>query len=228
MLGVIDSLLRARIALEVETETETNDDNNNADTPTDSQIRKRIYASLSEMAFEMTARGVFDNVPYCLIHMNLSRENIIVRIPNDSNTNPTIIPTDRNKQISAIQGWETACFAPAFMACSPPVWMWVLPELEDCAMSVARDEAALGGVMRMSEREMTAECAEIKRLFEAAAGGEEYRRFAYLPVYSLCRVLLRAAFLGICGGGGGRREAEAEAETEECLAAVEEWEGMKG
>ena len=227
MLGVIDSLLRARIvASEIETEADGDDgdDNNNADTtpPTDSQIRKRIYASLSEMAFEMTARGVFDNVPYCLVYMDLGPGNILVRrIPSGSNTDLT--EEGGKKLITAIQGWEAACFAPAFMACSPPAWMWVPPEWENYAMSVVTDEAALGGLMRMSEREMTAESAEIKRLFETAAGGEEYRRYAYLPVYSLCRVLMRVAFSGICEGGGGSKVG-----AEECLAAIEEWEGMKG
>ena len=57
-------------------------------------------------------------------------------------------------------------------------------------MSVAIDEAALGSLMRISEGRMTAESAEIKRLFESAAGGEEYRRYVYLPIYSLYRVLM--------------------------------------
>ncbi|KAI1646764.1 kinase-like domain-containing protein [Daldinia loculata] len=129
-----------------------------------------LLGQLCSMVWELEDGGWFNNVDYCLAHLDLAPRNILIN------------PTSDLKQpiISAVLDWDSAVFGPKFMACAPPLWVWNWLDDED------EDERTANDVPP------TAEGRQLKRAFEIAAG-KDYRRFAYHPAYRLARRLVRFA-----------------------------------
>jgi len=86
--------------------------------------------------------------------------------------------------VSGILDWDSAIFAPSFLAYKPPSWIWDWQDDEDEDELSANDDPK------------TAEARELKLIFEEAAG-PVYARFAYVSVYRLARRLVRFALFGI-------------------------------
>ncbi|KAI8631280.1 hypothetical protein F5Y19DRAFT_473686 [Xylariaceae sp. FL1651] len=95
-----------------------------------------------------------------------------------------LAPSTREITITAIPDWESAMFAPSFVSCEPPSWVW--------------DYGDGGPGERVNNNPVTAKGRELKGLFEEAAGSE-YLKFAYGPEYRLARILVRFAMQGLYG-----------------------------
>ncbi|KAI0135861.1 hypothetical protein F4814DRAFT_444665 [Daldinia grandis] len=161
-------------------------------------VELRLLDQLYFMAWELESRGWFTNVHCCLAHLDLAPCNILIN------------PTSDLKQpiISAVIGWESAVFAPQFMACVPPLWIW---GWEVYNRDGGRDGRTANNVPP------TAEGRQLKRAFEKAAG-KDYMRFAYQPEYRLARRLVGFAI------DGGIKSEEAWREAREM---IEEWKAIR-
>lgn len=137
--------------------------------------------------------GWLDSEYTCLTHYDLDPRNIMVDIQPDGT--PTI---------SGIIDWDLACFAPEWVSCKPPMWIWNWLDGGSEDESQANNEECL-----------TVEQKELKRSFYEAVG-YEFRDFAYQPHYRIARALFKFARFG-CPSGELREEAE---------RACEEWEVM--
>ncbi|KAL9602451.1 MAG: hypothetical protein Q9219_001876 [cf. Caloplaca sp. 3 TL-2023] len=142
-----------------------------------------FFRQLADVAIQMDAAGLFKDVPYCLCHLDLEPRNVMV----DSNN-------DTSATISGILDWDSAVFAPIFIACRPPSWLWAWVEDEDEDTSKANDTPA------------TPELQEVKRIFEETVG-PQFLKYSYSAEYRLARKLFDLA-----KGGIGSNEAYDEAE----------------
>ncbi|KAK5092056.1 hypothetical protein LTR70_009075 [Exophiala xenobiotica] len=155
-------------------------------------FRAPYDSSFITMTKELYALGYLRNTPLTLCHLDLEVRNILVDPSNDI------------EPVSAILDWDSAVFAPVFMACTPPMWLWAWKEGED------EDEREANELPASTENQ------ELKQVFEIAAG-RSYMRFAYDPAYRLARRLVHFALFGI-------HSAEQEEEAEEML---KEWSEVK-
>ena len=140
-------------------------------------FRVSFFNSFITMASEMNALGVLDEnyyCGYCLCHLDLEPRNILVRPP--SPTHP--------QAITGILDWDSALFAPPFMSCSPPMWLWAWNDEDEEDERLANDPPP------------TPELRELKQLFEDAAG-LTYSRYAYGAQYRLARRLARFSIDGL-------------------------------
>lgn len=139
-------------------------------------LRPHQIDQFCKMVSEMDAAGYFKEVDghFALSHLDLEPRNILVDLES---------PPDR-RIISGILDWDSAVLAPAFMSCTPPMWIWDWQEDEHEDERLANEEPA------------TPEQKELKTVFETAAG-PQYVRCAYHPAYRLARRLVRFAIDGI-------------------------------
>ena len=133
------------------------------------------WASFRRIIDYLHAHGLFDVNEYYLTHMDFEPRNIFVN---------TISPT--TAQLSGILGWDEALFAPAFLNCRPPSWLWDFgsDDGEELDESVAHKTPA--------NKDLVA----IKTVFEDAVG-EKYLKYAYEPEYRFARDITRLAITGI-------------------------------
>lgn len=143
-------------------------------------LRPSLMDKWCNMASEMDAAGYFEEVDghFALSHLDLWPRNILV----DQES-----PSDR-PIISSILDWDDAVLAPAFMSCTPPMWIWCWQYGDDEDERLANEEPA------------TSEQRELKKVFEAAAG-PLYVKLAYPPAYRLARRLVRFAIDGMRSNG---------------------------
>jgi len=71
------------------------------------------------MTKELHALGYLQDTSLTLCHLDFEARNILID------------PSNNVQPISAILDWDSAVFAPAFMACTPPMWLWAWKEDED-------------------------------------------------------------------------------------------------
>ncbi|KAI1781120.1 hypothetical protein F4818DRAFT_28661 [Hypoxylon cercidicola] len=161
--------------------------------------RPRLMDQFCNMASELSEGGWLTNCYVSLAHLDLEPRNIIVDLT--SITEPSII--------SAVVDWDSAVFAPQFMCCKPPVWLWTWLDEND-------DDGEDPDERLANEEPPTPEGRQLKRLFEESAG-PDYLRFAYAPSYRLARQLVRLAIEGI-------RSREALKEAREMLV---EWSAIR-
>ncbi|RDL30653.1 uncharacterized protein BP5553_09998 [Venustampulla echinocandica] len=90
----------------------------------------------------------------------------------------------RPQAITGILDWDSALFAPPFICCSPPMWLWAWNGEDEEDEQLANNAPP------------TLELRKLKQLFEHAAG-PIYRRFAYGTQYRLARKLIRFAIDGL-------------------------------
>ena len=122
---------------------------------------------------QMDSLDILGDGQNCLCHFDLAARNIMVQIlPNGSLT------------ISGIVDWDSAAFAPKFVSCAPPSWLWNDQKYYDA------DESEDSGVPSTPEQE------EIKEIFDDVVGFD-WRWHAYRPEYRLARELFYFAKHGL-------------------------------
>ncbi|CAI4213283.1 unnamed protein product [Parascedosporium putredinis] len=139
-----------------------------------------VIEKFRKMTVELHEENFLEGLPFCLTHPDLAPRNLLV--------------SDREKSsLSGILDWDGATFAPIFMACEPPYWLWAYEEEMDEDM-----EELIEWEKQVQYREANLKChgMKLKKLFDKAAG-QEYQRFAYAPQYVLARRLVRFILEGM-------------------------------
>lgn len=152
------------------------------------------YERLATMMAQMHALGFLGNDENCVCHLDLlgSPRNIMAEIRPDGSLS-----------ITGILDWDSAVFAPRFVGCAPPMWLWAWNEEDDEDEKHANDTPS------------TPENQEIKKIFEETVG-DWFLLYAYKPEYRLARELFRFAKSGITTS----------TEFEEVDELVKEWNGI--
>ena len=148
------------------------------------------YDRLVTMADQMDDLGLLGNDMNCLCHLDLlgAPRNIMAKINSDDSLS-----------ITGILDWDSAVFAPRFVGCAPPMWLWAWDDEEE-------DET------HANDTPSTPEDQEIKRIFEETVG-EDFLFYAYKPEYRLARKLFHFAQSGI----------SSTTEDEEAEELLKEW-----
>ena len=71
------------------------------------------FGRLSIIAREMDELGCLGSSPFVLCHEDLAARNIMAKVNNDGLL-----------KITGVLDWDGAMFAPRFMSCLPPDWIW--------------------------------------------------------------------------------------------------------
>jgi len=109
---------------------------------------------------------------FCLTHYDLDPRNIMVDVQEDGSL-----------KISGILDWDLAMFAPKWVHCRPPMWIWNWLDGGNEDQRKANDMPP------------TEEQQELKELFEDLVGWE-FKQCAYHTAYRLARTLFRLALYG--------------------------------
>ena len=133
------------------------------------------YERLAIMARQMDDLDILGDGRSCLCHLdlNMAPRNIMANVDSDESLT-----------ISGILDWDSAIFAPRFVGCVPPMWIWAWSDEEE------EDEVLANNTPSTPEQQ------ELKRLFEDAVG-PTFLEFAYRPEYRLARQLFRFATDGM-------------------------------
>ena len=130
---------------------------------------------LATIASQMSRLGYFEDSQNCFSHLDLAAHNIMVEVR-----------PDKSVSVTGVLDFDSACFAPAFVSCYPPWWLW-------------QDETQPGDAMedesQSNETPPDPELEEIKRIFEGTVG-DDFLRYAYGPQYRLARRLFKIACHG--------------------------------
>ncbi|KAL8773222.1 MAG: hypothetical protein Q9209_001898 [Squamulea sp. 1 TL-2023] len=138
-----------------------------------SEFRPDHWDRLAAIAKDMDATGMFKDSCFTLCHLDLHPRNVMVDIQPDGAA-----------KITGVLDWDSAVFAPDFVVCTPPSWIWAWKDDEDEPL----DEA---DTMPDSPEDQT-----LKRDFEDAVGNELLEAF-YAPQYRMARQLFDIALDGI-------------------------------
>lgn len=134
-----------------------------------------------QAAKQMERFGYLGDGQNCLCHFDLAARNILVQIlPNGS------------PSITGIVDWDSAAFAPTFVSCAPPFWLWSDEEYYD------------EGTFEPSMKPSTPELEEIKEMFEEVVGFD-WEWFAYQPGFRMARELFDFARHGNQDGSATKR-----------------------
>ena len=163
-----------------------------------------LCKELLETVQEMDDMGVFPKDMHCLCHVDLHSRNVMAEVQKDD----TI-------RITAVLDWDEAVFAPKFVICQPPWWLWKEKgddrvDEEGCPTWPYELPAAEGFPA-------TSENQELKRIFEEYAG-PEYR---HLAADTHCR-LGRGLFILAKEGLVGNQHFNA------AERIIQEWKELKG
>ncbi|KAG7009944.1 hypothetical protein G7Y79_00001g002160 [Physcia stellaris] len=136
------------------------------------------------VAKEMDAAGLFGaGVFFSLCHLDLAPRNVMANISNTSNT----------LQITGVLDWDSTVFAPHFMNCEPPSWIWAW-STEDDASGGSDDFEDI----HANDEPATEEDRALKRKFEDTVG-VDLLKFFHMPHYRLARELFKLAMSGMRG-----------------------------
>ena len=130
---------------------------------------------LAGVAGQMERMSLLGDDINCLAHLDLAGRNIMVEFP----------PGEPLK-ITGYLDWDSAIFAPRFVACAPPWWLW---QDEDDETDYQEDES------KVNETPARPHNQEIKRAFEETVG-EDFLTYAYEPEFQLARKLFYIAIHG--------------------------------
>ncbi|KAL8676516.1 MAG: hypothetical protein Q9224_007279, partial [Gallowayella concinna] len=139
----------------------------------DPELRLDHWDRLATIAKEMDAAGLFKDTYFTLCHLDLHPRNVMVDIQADGAA-----------LISGVLDWDSAVFAPDFVVCTPPSWIWAWIDDDD---------------ERLDEADTTPADPEdrvLKQDFEEAVGGE-LREIFYAPRYMMARRLFDVALEGL-------------------------------
>ena len=146
-----------------------------------------IWQELYTMVHQMDEFGCLDCEYYCLSHCDLDPRNIMVEIQSGKPT------------ITGIIDWDLAIFAPDWMSCKPPMWIWNWLDGGSEDESKANDDPP------------TAEQQELKDYFDELIGFD-FTYNAYQPHFRLARRLFDFARYGLTTA---ERRSDAEKVLEE-------------
>ena len=138
-----------------------------------------LVDDLARMAHEMDVFGLFIPMdeneihPYCLTHFDLDPRNIMLDIQDDG-----------YPKITGVLDWDLAMFAPKWVHCRPPMWIWNWLDGGNEDQKKANDEPP------------TEEQRELKKLYEECMG-DDFNSYAFYLPYRLARSLYRIAVTGI-------------------------------
>ncbi|KAL9134692.1 MAG: hypothetical protein Q9175_004130 [Cornicularia normoerica] len=151
------------------------------------------YDRLVTMAEQMDNLGFLGNDENCVCHLDLlgAPRNIMADIKSDGSLS-----------ITGILDWDSAVFAPRFVGCAPPMWLWAWDE-------EGEDEK------HANDTPSNREDQEIKKVFEEIVG-DWFLSYAYKPEYRLARELFRFAKSGI----------RSSTEIEEVEELLKDWTGI--
>ena len=130
---------------------------------------------LARAAGQMERMSLLGDNINCLAHLDLAGRNIMVEFP-----------PDEPPKITGYLDWDSAVFAPRFVACAPPWWLW---QDEDDETDYQEDES------KANETPARPHNQEIKRAFEETVG-EDFLTYAYEPEFQLARKLFHIAIQG--------------------------------
>ena len=131
----------------------------------------RLFTSLYETVCDMDNIGVLSEDLHCFCHVDLHSRNIMAEIQPDD----TI-------KLTAVLDWDEAIFAPKFVNCQPPWWLW-----EEEGDDRVDEKGWPTWPYELPAAEgfpATPENQELKRLFEEHAGPE----YQYLATDTYCRL----------------------------------------
>ena len=138
-------------------------------------LHPHFMERLAATASQMDRLGYLGDNKNCLSHLDLAAQNIMVEVRSD-----------KDITVTGILDFDSAVFAPTFVSCYPPWWLW-------------QDETQPGDAMvdesQSNETPPDPELVEIKRIFEETVG-DEFLRYAYQPQYRLARKLFKIACHG--------------------------------
>ena len=109
----------------------------------------------------------------CLSHRDLAARNIMVEISSDNSLS-----------VTGVQNWDRACFAPSYVSCAPPWWLWQDESYGD--IDAIEDES------KADDEPPDAELQQVKQVFEDTVG-DEFCRYAYHTQYPIARKLFNIA-----------------------------------
>lgn len=138
-----------------------------------SAFRPDHHDRLIAVAKDMDAAGFFKDTSFTLCHLDLYPRNVMVDIQSDGAA-----------KITGVLDWDSAVFAPDFVVCAPPSWIWAWKDDDDEPL----DEAEIIPA--------NPEDQALKLDFEEVVGNE-LRDFFYAPQYRMARRLFDIAIEGI-------------------------------
>ena len=149
----------------------------------DDDRETELFKELLETVRDMDNMGAFPTDMHCLCHVDLHSRNVMAEVQ----------PDDAIK-ITAVLDWDEAVFAPKFVNCQPPWWLW--KEDGDERLDENGFETWPYELPSPKGFPATPENQELKRLFEEHAGAE-YRYLATDTGSRLGRVLFILARDGL-------------------------------
>lgn len=150
-------------------------------------LRPHFMERLATTASQMNRLGCLGDNKNCLSHLDLAARNVMVE------TRP-----DESITVTGVLDFDSAVFAPKFVSCYPPWWLW-------------QDETQPGDALedesQSNEAPPDPELVEIKRIFEETVG-DDFLRYAYQPQFRLARKLFKIACQGNCSNETWKRIEE--------------------
>ncbi|KAL8822615.1 MAG: hypothetical protein Q9191_006651 [Dirinaria sp. TL-2023a] len=144
----------------------------------------QLWDGLLGVVQEMEQMGLLpQSLKNCLCHVDVHPRNIMVDIGSDASL-----------KVTAILDWDEAVFAPKFVNCQAPVWLWndePDEELDEEGFDPWPYELPGANDVPCSPEKI-----ELKQLFEEQAG-QEFCRMAYEDAFRLGRVLFHLAVFGL-------------------------------
>ena len=131
---------------------------------------------LTDTVAAMNRLGVLGNNKNCMVHMDLAARNIMVELGSDDSI-----------RMTGVLDWDSAIFAPQFVSCRPPWWLWQDERFPEDAMEDETNAEDGPGD--------DPELIEVKNLFDDTMG-EEYVKYAYQSHYRLARKVFQIALYG--------------------------------
>ena len=136
-----------------------------------------------QVAKQMSSLDILGDGYNCLYHFDLAARNIMVQIPGDGSLT-----------VTGVLDWDSAAFAPKFVSCAPPSWLWTEQKYYDAEEGEA------------SSMPSTPEQEQIKEAFDDVLGFD-YTWLAYKPEYRLARDLFYFARHGLQDGEAQKKAA---------------------
>jgi hypothetical protein len=150
------------------------------------------WPAFINIAEHMNDLGLFKDEDYYLTHIDFEPRNMMINVQDE-----------QTATLSGILDWDDAVFAPAFLNCRSPQWLWDWKEGED------EDETKANDVPTDAQN------WEIKHAFESVVG-HPYVLYAYSLVYQLARRMLMHGIMGVSSNETFR----------ECEDIVRKWNEM--
>ena len=144
-----------------------------------------LWDGMLKVAEEMNDLGLFTSQGHCLCHVDLQARNIMAEI------NP-----DGSIKVTGVLDWDDAVFAPKFVNCQPPGWLWGFEPDEVPHPDLPAWPYEIPGANNVPEN---LEKQELKQILEEYAG-PEYLSMAYEEHHRMSRALFNVSVFGLTAG----------------------------